>query len=796
MMVLFSLLFATDPNPAALKSAVDRLGSTQRVLYVAAHPDDENTRLLTYLIEGRGVEAAYLSLTRGGGGQNVIGDEQGGLLSVLRTEELLAARRVDGARQFFTRARDFGYSKTSEETLRIWSEQQVVADAVRVMRRFRPDVVITRFRQTGQTHGHHLASAKIAQLAFELAGDPSYGAVDMPPWKGTRILVNVPRWRNSDDVGDFAIDVSGWSTLRGASHSEVAARSRSMHRSQAFGSAPDRGPELEYFENLFGPRATKDPLEGVPVGWSRFEGGEQVDAALAAASAALGFEPSAAVTELLTARRALARLEIEDPRVADGLRILDEVIAGALGLWLRVEAPAAVVPQGEEVTFRARALQAVGPALRIRSVELAGKRSDVKADPLTLGQPLEHAFVGTLSSERAATPAWLLREGTAGSYAIPDFADPNAPDDPMLARVELELGGHTLVLHRPVVHAWVDRTRGEQEDPAAALPSLLAQPSEDVVWARGSTTLTWTVRRVGGPLSAQVRPDVPPGWKLSPGFLDVDLEEADEATVRFTVEPARGAAPAAISLVREEGTPLLAKRKLAYPHIRPRVVLRPSSIRVAPVEVERIKARVGYVMGSGDRIPEALVGLGVDVELVDEETLAKRRFDAFDVIVLGVRVHNVRPEVTAAEAALFDWVKGGGRLVVQYNTNSWYSKLEARLGPERIEVDRTRVTDERSPVELLEPEHPLLSRPHRIGEDDFEGWVQERGLYFAHDWDAAWTPLIELSDPNEEPTRGSLLVLEHGKGEVVFTGLSFFRQLPAGVPGAARLFLNLLEART
>jgi len=795
MMALLPLLFAADPDPAVLKSALERLRSTQRVLYVAAHPDDENTRLLAYLTGGRRVDAAYLSLTRGGGGQNVIGDEQGGLLSVLRTEELLGARRIDGARQFFTRARDFGYSKTSEETLRIWSEKQVVADAVRVVRSFRPDVVVTRFRPTGQTHGHHLASAKIAQLAFELAADPSYGAVDLPPWKATRILVNVPRWRNSDDVGDFVLDVSGWSPLRGARHPEVAARSRSMHRSQAFGSAPDRGPQMEYFENVFGARAEKDLLEGVPLGWERFEGGEEVDAALAAASAALGFRPSAAVPELLVARRALSRLDPEAPRVADALRGLDEIIVGALGLWLRVEAPAAVIPQDQPTSFRVRALQAEGPAMRVAAVGLADERTALGAEALEPEKPAEFEVERRISAAHAATPAWLLHEPSAGSYAIPSFADPTAPADPMRARIELLLDEQTLVLHRSVVHAWVDRTRGEQEDPVTAVPALIAQPESDVVWARGPTQLSWTVRRHGAGLRARVRPDGPPGWKVSPGFAEVDLLDAERAVVRFTFEPAEGAEPAAIGLIRESGAPLLARRDVDYPHIRPRAVLQPSTIRVAPVQVERIKAKVGYVMGSGDRIPEALAGLGVDVEVLDDEAVAKRRFDDFDVIVLGVRVHNVRPEVTAAEEALFDWVDGGGRLIVQYNTNSWYSKLKARLGPKKLEVDRTRVTDEHSPVELLAPEHPLLRRPHAIGPEDFEGWVQERGLYFAHAWDPAWTPLIELQDSDEAPTRGSLLVLEHGKGEVVFTGLSFFRQLPAGVPGAARLFLNLIGAR-
>ncbi|MEM1024464.1 MAG: PIG-L family deacetylase [Myxococcota bacterium] len=795
MMASLTLLLATASDPATLKFELERLRSTQRVLYVAAHPDDENTRLLAYLTGGRGIEAAYLSLTRGGGGQNVIGDEQGGLLSVLRTEELLAARRIDGARQFFTRARDFGYSKTSEETLRIWSERQVVADAVRVVRGFRPDVIITRFRPKGRTHGHHLASARIAQLAFELAADPSYGETALPPWKATRILVNVPRWRNDDDVGDFALDVSGWSALRGQSHPEVAALSRSMHRSQAFGSAPRRGPQLEYFEHTFGERAEKDPLEGVPAGWARFEGGEQVDAALAAASAALGFEPSEALPELMVARAALNELNVELPRVRDGLGALDEIIISALGAWVRVEAPSRVLTGGSTVPLVLRVLQHRGPELQVTAVQAGGRRELLEAPILALGEAFEYGFERSFAAGDGV-PAWLLEPETSGSYRLSESADPNLAEDPLTASIELAIRGERLKVRRPVVYPWVDRTFGEREDPVAALPTVVAQPSSEVVWARGSATVEWTVGRTGAELQTRVQVDAPSGWAVSPGFRDVDLQDAEQARVRFTIRPPEGTEPSDLQLVTSTGESLFARRTLAYPHIRPRTILQPSTVRVAPVEVERVKARVGYLMGSGDRVPQALKGLGVEVAILDDEMLRRRRFDGLDVIILGVRAHNVRSEVTAAEPALFDWVKKGGRLIVQYNTNSWYSKLEAQLGPKSIGVDRTRVTNEESPVRILEPEHPFLASPHRIGPPDFRGWVQERGLYFAHEWDEAWTPLLELEDPQESPTQGSLLVLRHGKGHVVFTGLSFFRQLPAGVPGAARLFLNLLGART
>jgi LmbE family N-acetylglucosaminyl deacetylase len=778
-------------DPASLLDELERLTSTVRVLYVAAHPDDENTRLLAYLTRGRRVDAAYLSLTRGGGGQNRIGDEQGGALSLIRTEELLAARRIDGARQFFTRARDFGYSKSAEETLRIWDRDEVVHDAVEVIRRFRPDVIVTRFRTEGRTHGHHLASARVARMAFERAADPGF-ETGHPPWRAHRLVLNVPRWRRSDEpITGPRTEVGGYAPLLGLSFPEIAAASRSMHKSQAFGMAPNRGAVQEVFEAVAGAPIPTDGdwLAGVPPTWVRFEGGAAVDAALAEVRSDFGFDPAASVPKLLRVEGALAQLE-DSPRVADARGRLAEIIWAASGGFLRVSAREPEAVAGQSVALQLQAEQRGGAAVRLEvtAVRLDGRPTPVSTQRLVPGRWAPVDFEVQVPEGPPTTPFWLLQPPRAGTYAVSESVSPVLPRTPpaLAFVVDVRVDGRPLRLRRPAVYVWVDRTRGERSRPVVRVPEATATPPADVVWTRPGADASLRFDLAGTSLPSAVHPVVPAGWTAPPAVTVVR-----PGPIEFAVRAPPGAAPADVTLRGSEG-PLAARRHVDYDHIPPTILLSPASARVVPSEGASEALRIGYVMGAGDAVPEHLRALGAEVESLDDAALRSGAFGDYDSIVCGVRAFNVRDELVRARTALFAWVERGGRLVVQYNTNNWLDPLPVDVGPYPIRIDRTRVTDETAPVERLAPDHPLLRRPHAISDADFEGWVQERGLYFAAEWDERWQPLLSMSDPGEAPTEGALLVAEHGRGEVVVTGLSFFRQLPAGVPGAARLLLNLV----
>ena len=800
------------PSAGALKVELARLGKTARVLYVAAHPDDENTRLLTYLANQRHLDVAYLSLTRGGGGQNLIGSEQAELLAAIRTQELLAARRTDGARQFFSRARDFGYSKTPKETIGKWGYDNILSDVVWVIRAFRPDVIVTRFRPDGQSHGHHTASAQLAIEAFDAARDPSRFSEQLnhgvTPWAPHRVAINVPIWRRSnvDVSGYLAIDVGGYDARLGASYGEIAARSRTNHKSQGFGSSGRRGPIMEYFETVGGPKATTDLLDGVVLDWSRFEGGEKVAAGLAEAEAAFDVEaPERIVPGLLKARTALVEIAERRPvpRVFEGIEAVDDLITRSLGLYTQAAAERPEVSAGDTVKVDLEVVLRRPSALKLSAVEWPDGRQ-------TSEKPIEpHA---PFTSERQLqVPAntspsvqhWLSAPLAADTYPVPEqrrVADPESPPA-MSVALHFDLSGTPWTRNVPVTYRWTDRVLGERRRPVLVVPPLMVTPEASVtLFPAGGTREVTVVARAGrAGVEGVVRLGLPRTWKSDPPEQDVKLEKVgDEARVRFMVTPPNAqTAPLYTQPYAQVGRQLYPMRFdiIDYPHIPVQAMLRPTRVRLVPVDFKPPAVRVGYINGSGDSVAANLRAAGMNVETIDEATLKAGDFGKFDAILVGVRAYNVRlSDLTAAHPALMNWVEAGGRLIVQYNTSNRWRKLTEPVGPFPFEIDRERVTNETAPISILVADHPIFRQPHKIEAKDFEGWVQERGLYFAKTWDERYTPLLSLNDPDEEPLKGSLLYAKHGKGAFFYTGLSFFRQLPAGVPGAYRLLANILSS--
>ncbi len=785
---------------------IDQLDVVGSVLYVAAHPDDENTRLLHWLRHERGLRTAYLSMTRGGGGQNLIGAERDELLSVVRTGELLAARAIDGGEQLFTRTRDFGYSKSPEETLRLWGHDEALEDVVRAIRTFRPDVVVTRFAADGGGHGHHTASARLAAEAFGLAADETYELEGLPAWQASRLLRNESTWRRPKDEPIpeewLRVDVGTYDPRSGRSGGEEAALARSQHKSQGFGSAPRVGPVLEYFTVTAGSRVSDgDPFGGIDVSWDRMVEGRPI--ARRIDRIRRRYDPRAPEGVLPL----LAALHDELGTLSDPLwraRKQSEVQAllrVCAGVYLDARTDAVAAAPGDQVGLTLTALARRPAHARILSVEgpswaerLPEWTSELSAVPAKLE-------VSLVLDDDAPTsqPHWLARPPGPTRYEIAEPALRIVADVvPAALTVRLDVAGVLHDVEVVVVNAITDPVRGEVRRPFEVLPRLTATFDARGVLVPVGGTVEVPVTIAAPTLADDAEPVevhgafVPPdGVSAAAAPWPVTLTgEAPTKTVTLRVRAPDAAAPGPLT-VELGGGPARQRHRIAYPHLPERSVLAPATLDVTPVALDRGGVtRIAYLPGSGDAVPDVLRSVGYEVTLVDEAQLGD--LSVFDAVVLGVRAYNTRPGLVAWQPALMDYVAAGGTLVVQYNTSRRWSTLSESIGPAPLTVGQGRVTDEGAEVTFLEPAHPILARPNRIDESDFSGWVQERGLYFVEEWDDAYTPLLATKDPGEDEQRGSLLVARHGSGTFVYTGLSFFRQLPAGVPGAVRLFANLL----
>lgn len=819
-----------QPNSAQIQLALRKLGVVGSVLYVAAHPDDENTNLLAYLSNDRLLRTAYLSLTRGDGGQNLIGSEQGIDLGVVRTQELLAARRIDGAEQFFTRARDFGYSKNPDETLRIWGKDAVLADVVYAIRRFRPDVIVTRFSPLpSDTHGHHTASAQLALEAFRAAADPAFHPEQLrdgiAPWQARRIYWNRSWWsiKPGEDLSDFIkLDVNGYAPLLGLSYGEMAAESRSMHKSQGFGVERSRAPIVEYFKLLASDGAEASAahgvLDGLELTWKRMKGMGALSGLIQKAQA--GFLPTAphkSLPILLQIDKALegvADLGWRDQKKAE----VRELLVACTGLFAEALAsePAVVPGDALEVTLSAlnRSPADSATPMRLREVRLVGATlADAATDVLSvahvLGSVALKTRVRTAADLRLSTPHWLALPPDPGLFRV---ADPTTAIQPVLpaalqAELVIELGGHTFSLRRPITYKWTDPVAGERYRPVEVLPRVAVQPRTAVLLLPNREARSLVVRLAGpsAAVSGTLAVEAPTGWTATPSTQPFSLAgHGAEAELVVRVQAptgtTAGTASGTLRVVATVGEARFAASvtHIQHDHIPTQVVLHSSDVRVVAFPIDRQIGAVGYIPGPGDEVAPSLRQAGYDVRIIPDDGLAPGVLPGglkdLPVVVVGVRAFNTSAKLRAAQPALMAYVQGGGSVVVQYNTNNRLAPLSTPIGPFPFEIGSERVTDEDAAVTFTAPAHPLLTWPNRIGAHDFEGWVQERGLYFAKTWDSRYETVLRMNDPGEHPLDGSVLFARYGKGAFIYTGLSFFRELPAGVPGAFRLFANLLAA--
>jgi LmbE family N-acetylglucosaminyl deacetylase len=799
----------TDLTAGALAHALDRVASSGRVLYVAAHPDDENTRLLAYLANVRHLDVAYLAMTRGGGGQNLIGGEQGALLDVIRTEELLAARGIDGAHQFFTRMRDFGYSKRGDETLGKWGHDEALADVVWVIRTFQPDLIITRFDEDPPNHGHHTASAILAREAFAAAADPRQFPEQLKDgvkvWQADRLLRNIPNWNNKPAPKEaVALDIGGYDPRLGLEIGELSARSRSQHKSQGFGVAASRGPSTEQFLPLAGHRPSKDIFEGVDLTWNRYGASAAGFAhALADAQRTLDRDhPARALPALIKASAELDRLAAapalaDDPRLRDARQALTEVVLGAAGVYLRATTASPVAAPGSAVNVDVELVARAAP-VTLQKLELAGGAPVTATRQVDVGHKEHVQLAATVpATAQPSTLYWLSQPPAPGHYVASDPKLVGQPRQPpaLEVAVELSIAGRAVHTRLPVVHAWTDPVRGERTRPFVIVPPATVTPLRDAVLAAGKPgTLAVRVRAGKDALAGKVELALPAGWTARPASQDVHLAKTgDETTLRFDVSPAAGAAAGeAHPVVKVDGQAWsLREDTIDYGHIPMQVVLRPAQVQLVPLAIKIPSGRIGYVRGSGDSIAADMTHVGFTVDDLDDEALRTGDLGRFPTIILGIRAFNTREAVRQAYARLMAYVEHGGTLIVQYNTIT----ETGPVGPYPLEISHDRITDETAAPTFLDPKDPIFNTPNKIGPADFDGWVQERGIYFAGKWDARYKPLLRFSDPGEGPLDGALLVAHHGKGRYIYTGLVLFRELPAGVPGAYRLLANLIGGK-
>ncbi|MBS1993818.1 MAG: PIG-L family deacetylase [Cyanobacteria bacterium SZAS LIN-3] len=805
-------------SPQAILQELKRFRQMGSVLYIAAHPDDENTELLAYLSRGRNYRTAYLSLTRGDGGQNVRGSDLGEKLGVARTQELLAARQIDGAQQYFSRAVDFGFSKNYLETLQVWSEQDVLSDMVRVIRQFRPDVLITRFSPSpGGTHGHHTASAVIAVKAFKLAGDPkAFPEQGLAPWQPKRIFWNISTFQREKAVGLDAlkIDAGGNDALSGESFTEIAEKSRSMHKTQGFDTFhfPNAhgGERIESFHLLDGEAAPKDIMDGVDTSWNRVTGAggaagqESIESSIDKIISQ--FDPgnsAASVPALLDLRKRIAPLT-KDTVVKEKLGELDRSILACLGLKVETTTSTAEIVPGEHLNLQHQVslganVQTRDLPLRWLSVRHPATAKDIATGiELTASKPSLWDSVETLPPSTPLTqPYWLRAESTPGLFHVEDQKLIGTPENEASFPVEyvFKIGDQIITVKDEPVKITTSPKGVRSRQKLNVIPPLSLRFTSDVALFTPKTAKTVAVEIVGARANLQgsMHLDAPPGWKIEPQHQAFKLKEIggkEQLTFAVTA-PEHAATSTFIANAEVNGVHYRTQRQeVSYEHLPPQLLQPPAVLKAVCIDLKLKGTTVGYLPGAGDSLAENLQEMGYKVKALDDAKLKQEDLNGLAAVVLGVRAFNVRDSIGTAMPLLLQYVDGGGTLIVQYNRPD---KLKAeKIAPYRLHISADRVTDEKATMSFLEPDSPVLNTPNKITSHDFDGWVQERGLYFPDQWDEHFAPILACNDPGEAPSKGVLLVARYGKGHYVYTGLSLFRQLPAGVPGAYRLLANLI----
>lgn len=819
----YSLLTAQPPatyNSADIYMQLKKLNVLGSVLYIAAHPDDENTRLLAYLSKEKQYRTGYLSLTRGDGGQNLIGDEQGIELGLIRTQELLAARRIDGAEQFFSRAYDFGFSKNADEAMRIWGHDKILADVVWMIRKFQPDVIITRFPgDTRAGHGHHWASALLANEAFKISNDPSkypeqfkYG---VKPWQAKRILWNTFNFGSTNTTApdQFTIETGDFNRLLGKGYGEIASESRSQHKSQGFGVPRQRGQSTEFFM-LTGGEPVKDSLmDGVTDTWARINGGAAIEQKINAITAGYSFDhPENSVAALAELYKAIDALP-DGYWKSKKLEEVKQIIIGASGLFAEATTANDYVVAGDNMQVNFFINKQTAGEIQLSSVSLNQLDTTLNL-PLADNQNVSfsHQFAIPVN-ESVTQPYWLAKPlDNGGSFDVQEQTlIGNAQGTPAFTAVfTFNVNGVKFSVNRPVMAKYTDAVKGELYQPVSVIPPVIVSVSPSIILSNTQGGNKSTANQ-----QVQVRyktnftaKQVPVTIKLLQGTREV---ASTEATINAEKDKDFVAVIPVTDIKYKKGdnTPLTADvsykgadgkelsfsqylRSIQYDHIPHINYYYHDNVKLVSNEIKTVGQSIGYIAGAGDKVPQALVQMGYTVKMLNAADITSENLSQFDAVITGVRAYDVDAFLNTKYDILMQYVQNGGNLIVQYNRSNQITNGQIKVGPYPFGISSTRVTDETAEVKVLLPNHSVLNYPNKITADDFKGWIQERSIYQAVTNNPAYEAPLAMHDPNEAESSGSLVIAKYGKGNFVYTGLVFFRELPAGVSGAYRLMANLI----
>lgn len=807
--LLFALLSSNSftQTPPSYTSAeillrLKKLNTFGSVLYIAAHPDDENTRLLAYLAKEKLYRTGYLSLTRGDGGQNLIGDEQGIELGLIRTQELLAARRIDGAEQFFTRAYDFGFSKTTEEALHIWDKEKILYDVVWVIRKFQPDIIITRFPEDSRAgHGQHSGSAVLAHEAFTVAADPTrfpeqlkYG---VQPWQAKRIVWNTFTFGsiNTTSEDQFKMDVGVYNAILGKSYGEMAAESRSLHKSQGFGVPRTRGQVFEYFTPVEGAPIGNDLFNGVNTSWQRLQGTGKiqwlVDQLIASYSIT---DPEKSVLSLVNLYKEILTLKDGNWK-AKKLQEVQNLIEICSGLWMEATTNKAYAVLNDSLRFNFLLNNRLGANISLQKISV-GIFDTSYQQSLEVNRNFN--FSKTLlvpSSKKITQPYWLEQDMNEGNFNVSDLSQIGNPESrpPFEVQFGIKVEGFDFKFTRPVLYKFTDPVKGELYEPITLLPAVTARFEPSVILLNSSQEKLFNV--IVGVQGRNISPGKP--RIENPGNAVIHLR-GNFTNPAYTYGAKRLSAETQVKTSKlsfgQNGNtqPAYELRTISYDHI-PRVdYFHTPILKIVTADIKIVGRRIGYIEGAGDKVPEALQQMGFEVIILKEKDIVASVLKTFDAVISGIRAYNVHEFMREKYGILMNYVKEGGNLIVQYNTNNFTSSLRSGIGPYPFTITRNRVTEEKTRVNFINPSHIVLNYPNKITEADFDNWIQERGIYFAGDLDPKYETVLSMKDTGEQDQKGSLIIAGYGRGKFVYTGLVFFRQLPAGIPGAYRLLANII----
>jgi LmbE family N-acetylglucosaminyl deacetylase len=809
---IYSSPFAQTITSADIYLGLRKLNVLGSVLYVAAHPDDENTRLIAYFSKDRLYRTGYLSMTRGDGGQNLLGDEQGIALGLIRTQELLSARRIDGGEQFFTRAYDFGFSKNPEETFTKWDKEKVLADVVWVIRKFQPDVLITRFPTTGEGgHGHHTASAILANEAFTAAADPKRFPEQLKyvqPWQAKRIVLNGFNFNNNNrsQTGAFRFDVGGFNPVLGKSYGEIAAESRSQHKSQGFGATASRGEAMESFTTTGGTPPVNDLFDGVDVTWKRVKGGDKIMQLVQKTIDSYDFlKPQNSVPQLTKIYEALTNMPSQY-WVEKKLEEVSQLIAWCSGIWMEATTNVQHAVQGDSLRISFNFNNRNGADVTLKKISVGYFDSSLNTTLAPNKNLVLNKTILVPLNKRLSQPYWLETKMQKGMFVVDDQLLIGQADitPPYIVRFTFEVNGSSLSFLKPVQYRYTHPIKGEIYQPLFVVPPITIASTPDLI-----------IFKKGEVESKAVRVDLVANKKLESLSEEVELksehislskkdplsslDKGYEKTYTFPIDNSKLTneselvnASVKYTNAGERLTATSSLTGIHYDHIPEIRYFFSDNVDLLNINLKTLGKRIGYIVGAGDKVPTALEQMGYEVTLLTDKELARNNFSQFNTIITGVRAYNTNEWMNSHYDKLMKYVEDGGNLIVQYNTSNNIGPVRAKIGPYNFSISRTRVTDENATVNFLKPNHPVLNFPNKITQDDFKDWVQERSIYHASNIDKNFETIFAMNDPGEQPDNGSLIIAKYGKGYFTYTGLVFFRELPAGVPGAYRLLANLI----